>query len=220
MLEEKIIGLKKQLVTYAGLVETMIEKSIKGLMNKDKNLLKEVFQIDEPKANELEIELDEICTNLIAQYQPKAKDVRTILMIFKMNSDLERIGDLAVDISLSAKFLIDRPQVKPYEDLPIMAQETINMLKNSIESFVNENVGLAKSVCLQDTVVDNLQRKIINDLKEIMNSDPSTIERSMQLIRITNKLERIADHSTNICEDVAFMVNGAVIKHHQDKSMD
>ena len=214
MLGEKITNLKKQLVSYAGLVENMIQNSIKGLLHKDETLLHKIYEKDEVDANRIEIELDEMCTNLIAQYQPKAKDLRTILMVLKMNNDLERMADLAVDISKSSLFLITRPQVKPYIDLPQMADETIKMMKDSFEAFVNEDVDLAKNVCQRDNIVDDLQKKIIKELKDVMRNHPDTIERSLQLIRISNKLERIADHSTNICEDVTFIVEGIVIKHH------
>jgi len=171
----------------------------------------------EPKMNELEIELDELCTNLIALYQPKAGNLRTILMILKMNNDLERVGDLAVNISESALYLIEKPPVKPLIDIPRMAEESIDMLKNAIDSFINKDAELAKSVCEKDTIVDGLRDQVLRELITYMSSDPTTIERAIHLIRISRSLERIADLSTNICEDVIFMVEGKVIKHHKDE---
>jgi len=217
MLQEKLNGLKQKIVEYSSLVEGMIEKSIKGLLNKEKELLLEVIEKDEPKANDFEIELDEFCTTLIAQYEPKAKDLRTILMILKMNNDLERVGDLSVNICESSLFLIERPFVKPLIDIPRMAQESIGMLKNSIDAFVGEDAKLAKNVCERDNIVDGLREQIIRELFTFMISDTSTIERSLQLIKVSHNLERIADLSTNISEDVIFMVEGKIIKHHKEK---
>jgi phosphate transport system protein len=187
------------------------------LINKEKELLLNIIKDDEPKSNLLEIELDELCINLIGQYQPKAKDLRTILMILKMNNDLERIGDMAVNISESSLFIIERPMVKPLIDIPRMAEETIKMLKDSIDSFITGEVMLAKSVCERDDVVDKLRDQILRELITFMSSDPSTIERSIHLIRISRDLERIADLSTNICEDVLYIEEGRVIKHHLEE---
>jgi len=218
MLEEKLNELKKKLVEEAGLAEGMVKKSIEGLIEKRNEILEKVVKEYELKMNELEIELDELCTNSIALYQPEAGNLRTILMILKMNNDLERIGDLAVNISESALFLIERPPVKPLIDIPRMVQESINMLKNAVNSFIDKDTKLAKSVCQKDTVVDNLRDQILRELITYMSSDPSTIERSIHLIRISRSIERIADLSTNICEDVIFMTEGKIIKHHKDES--
>jgi len=218
MLEEKLNELKKKLIEMAGLAENMVKKSIEGLTGKRKKILEKVIKEYEPKINELEIDLDELCTNLIALYQPEAGNLRTILMILKINNDLERIGDLAVNISESALFLIERPLLKPLIDIPRMAEEAIDMLKSAIDSFINKNAELAKSVCEKDAIVDNLRDQILRELITYMSSDPSTIERSIHLIRISRSLERIADLSTNICEDVIFMVEGKVIKHHKDEN--
>jgi len=218
MLKEKLNELKKKLIEEASLAEDMVKKSIEGLIEKRKEVLEKVVKEYEPKMNELEIELDELCTNLIALYQPEAGDLRTILMILKMNNDLERIGDLAVNISQSALFLIERPPVKPLIDIPRMAEEAINMLKNAVDSFINKDTKLAKSVCQKDAVVDNLRDQILRELITYMSSDPSTIERSIHLIRISRSIERIADLSTNICEDVIFITEGKIIKHHKDEN--
>ncbi len=216
MLNEKILNLKEKLMYDALLVEKMIEKSIEGLLEKNKARLIEVIEKDEPVVNEMEIEIDEMCTGLIALYQPEAKDLRTILTILKINNDLERMGDLAVNLSESALFLIEKPDVKPLIDIPRMGKEAIKMLKDSLNSFINEDVKLAKSVLIRDNIVDNLQEQVVRELITFMISDPTTIERSMHLIRISHNLERIADLSTNICEDIIFMVEGKIIKHHRD----
>jgi len=210
----RILSLKERCTGFSALTESMIAKSIRGLLDKDERALKELVEKDEPDANRYEVEIDELITETIAQFSPKAKDLRTVLMILKMNNDLERIGDLAVNIAESALFLIDKPPVKPLIDIPRMAELAGKMLKNSIDSFVNEDPVLAKSVCEMDNEVDNLRDQILRELITFMVSDPSTIERSIHLIRISRNLERIADLSTNICEDVIFMVEGRTIKHH------
>ncbi|MDD5529213.1 MAG: phosphate signaling complex protein PhoU [bacterium] len=217
MLEEKIDILKKMLVEYAGLIESMTDKSIKGLLKKEKELLIEVIEKDEPKVNKLEMEIDELCTNVIAQYEPKAKDLRTVLMILSMNTDMERMGDHAVNIAESGIFLIERPQLKPLIDIPRMAEITIKMLNDSINSFINQNSMLAKNVCERDTTVDDIRTQILRELVTYMSSDSSAIERALHLIRISGNLERLADLCTNICEDIIFMEEGRVIKHHAEE---
>ncbi len=218
MLEKKLTELKKKLVWEASLAEDMVKKSVQGLVERNKEVLEKVINEYEPKMNELEIEMDEFCINLIALHQPEAGNLRTILMVLKMNNDLERIGDLAVNISESALFLIERPPVKPLIDIPRMAEETINMLKDAVDSFINKDVNMARSVCERDEIVDNLRDQIFRELITYMSSDPSTIERSIHLIRISRSLERIADLATNISEDVIFMVKGKVIKHRKDEN--
>lgn len=214
MLDEKMVTLKKRLIEFAGLVESMVDKSLAGLQNKDRGLLNEVISTDEPRANAFEVEFDEACTELIAQYQPRARNLRIILMILRMSTDLERMGDHAVNIVESSRFLIERPPVKPLVDLPKMAEITRGMMRDSINAFTNEDAPLAKSVCERDNLVDDLKDTIHADLLALMQEDPSLIERSLHLLRIADNLERIADLSTNICEDVMYMVEGLVIKHH------
>ncbi|MGA2090349.1 MAG: phosphate signaling complex protein PhoU [Endomicrobiales bacterium] len=216
MLDEKLIGLKKELIDFAGVVESMVVKCLRGLMGNTPALFDEVIISDEPRANTYEVSIDEMCTNLIAQYQPRAKNLRLTLMVYKMSNDLERMADHAVNIAESARFLSERPPVKPLIDLPRMGELTVKMLSDSINAFVNEDAELARSVCTRDNEVDDLKRVILADLTSIMKKDPSTIERALQLIRITGNLERIADLSTNICEEVLFYSEGRVIKHHLD----
>ncbi len=217
MLKEKIAELKKQIIEDASLVENMIEKSIRGLVDKEKDILVSVIEQSEAKVNEWEIEIDELCINCIALYQPEAKDLRIILMILKMNNDLERMGDLAVNIAQSSLFLIERPQVKKLIDIPRMAKETIGMLHDSISSFINEDSKSARDVVMRDDLIDGLRDQIIRELITFMSKDTSVIERSLHLIKISQNLERIADLSTNICEDTIFIVEGQVIKHHKEE---
>ncbi len=214
MFDDKLPALRKELIEYATFVEEMIDKSVTGLQNRDMALLREVIERDEPKANEREIILDDLCTTMIAQYEPKARDLRTVLMVLKMNNDLERVADHAVNIAESGIFLIDRPPVKPLVDIPRMAQMAVEMLKDSITAFVNEDSNLAQSVCERDSVVDRLAGQVLRELIACMTRDPDAVERAIHLLTVSRNLERIADLSTNICEDVIFMVEGKVIKHH------
>jgi phosphate transport system protein len=215
MLDERINELKRELIGCAAIVQDMIEKSIRGLLSSDNRLLADVIEKKEPLVNDGEIAIDEMCTNIIAQYQPMAKELRTVLMILGMNKDLERMGDHAVNIAENALFLIERPAVKPLLDIPRMAEEVKSMMRDCITSFLNEDAVLAKSVCEKDSIVDGLEAQILRELITYMTADPSTIERALHLLDIAANLERIADLSTNIGEDVIYMVQGRIIKHHR-----
>lgn len=217
MLEEKTNGLKKRLIQYASLGQSMVENSIKGLLEHDERLLEQVIRTDEPRANDFEIDIDDMCTTLIITLQPKAIDLRTILMALKMNNDLERIADHAVNISQSALVLIEQPLVKPLINIPRLADEVIQMMSDAIKSFINADSQLAKKVCERDSVVDALRNQIIRELITYMISDSSTIECSLHLLNISKNLERIADLSTNICEEVLFLVDARIIKHHHQE---
>ncbi len=216
MIQAKLNELKQRILDYASLIEMMIEKSIEGLLNSDFDTLKQVINELEPQANEYEIEIDEKCISFIAQYQPKAGDLRTVAMIFKMNNDLERMGDLAVNIAESSEFLISRPSVKPLIDIPNMAREATYMLRDAIKAFIDQDVKLAKSVCDRDDIIDNLKDQILRELITYMVSDSKIIPQAIHLIRISRSIERIADLTTNICEDVIFIAEGTIIKHHKN----
>jgi len=217
MLEEvKLTRMKKELMEYATLVEGMIESAVQGLIDADPDVLNRVIEADEPRANDFEIRLDEMCITTIAQHQPAGKSLRTILMMHNISSVLERMGDHAVTICESSLFLIERPAVKPLIDIPRMADVVKSMISDSINSFINEDAPLAQSVCERDSIVDGLRDQITRELITFMTSDPSTIERALHLMKISSNLERVADLTTNICEDVIFMVKGKVIKHHKN----
>ncbi len=217
MLDEKMADLKRELTEFSSLVQSMIEGSIEGLLKKQKRVLVDVIEKDEPRANDWEIALDELCIYTIAQFTPRARDLRTILMTLRMNNDLERMGDHAVNIAEDALFLIERPQVKPLLDIPRMAQEANAMVRDSLLAFLHEDAALARSVCERDSIVDGYGEQVLRELITYMTADPSTIERGFHLLNISRNLERIADLSTNIGEDVIFMVEGRVIKHHRDE---
>jgi phosphate transport system protein len=213
MLANRISQLKEKLLFMASAVEQMISDSIKSLVDRDEELAKKVINESESKVNELEIEIDDMCINLLALYQPKASDLRTVTMVMKINNDLERVGDHAVNIAERAIFLISKPPVKPLIDMPRMAEETTRMLCDSLNSFTNADADLAKEIRPRDDVVDALRDGITRELITYMIADPKTIERSLQLLFIARDLERVADLATNIAEDVFFMVKGETIKH-------
>jgi len=218
MLAEKLTDLKKDLVEYAALIEVMVEDGIQGLLQKDADKLQNILTKYEPKANLKDIEMEERCITLIAQYQPKAKDLRTILMVLEINRDLERMGDHAVNIAQSALYLIERPNVKPLLDIPRMSEIVNGMLHDSINAFIQEDALLAKNVCERDDQVDELRGQILRELITYMSADVSTIERALHIIRISDNLERVADLTTNIGEEVIFMVEGRVLKHRQEEN--
>ncbi len=218
MIQTKLNELKQRILNYASLIEVMLEKSIAGLVGSDSEALREVIENLESQANEYEIEIDEKCISFIAQYQPKAGDLRTVAMILKMNNDLERMGDLSVNIAESSEFLIARPRVKPLIDIPNMAEKTRDMLKDSIKAFISRDVELAQSVCNRDDIVDKLKEQILRELITYMISDSTIIPNAIHLIRISRSIERIADLTTNICEDIIFIAEGTIIKHHKNVS--
>ncbi len=217
MLSEKLNLLKRDIVDFAAVIEKMVKNGIEGLLRKDKQMLQEIIDVLEVKANNYDVQIDAACTNLIAQYEHKARDLRMTLMILKMGNDLERMGDHAVNIAQSALYLVDRPLVKPFLDLPRMSELVNEMLRDAINAFINWDSKLGKAVCERDDAVDALRDQILRELISYMTADPGTIERAMHLIRIARDLERIADLTTNIGEEVLYMVDGRVIKHHVEE---
>lgn len=211
--DEELRILKEKLLRMSSLVLEAISSSIKALGNRDTVLADKVIKSDDI-INMLEIELDEFCIKLLALRQPEARDLRFITSSMKINSDFERMGDHAVNIAELAQDLIRVPQLKPLIDIPKMADLVQGMLKDSLTSFVNNDVVLAQKVCESDDEVDKLNDQLYVELVSYMMQDSNNIERALELILVSRNLERIADLSTNICEDVIFMASGRVIKHH------
>lgn len=216
MIHEKIINLKGEIVAFASHVQQMIERCIKGLIENDVNLLNQVIEEEEIKANMKEIEIDEMCMTIIAQYSPKAYDLRVVMMILKMNNDLERMADHSVNIAESSLFLINRYEISRSKTMiiSVMEKEVVRMLNDSLTALINEEKNIAKEVCRSDDIVDNLLKNIIEELVRKMIENPEYIKSSIELLNIAYNLERIADLSTNIAEDVIYMINGKVIKHN------
>ncbi|MCX6842827.1 MAG: phosphate signaling complex protein PhoU [candidate division WOR-3 bacterium] len=219
-LEGKIAELKQQLFTMAGIVEEMVANSVKALVNKDPALAEQVIGTDEDRVNHLEIENEDAAINLMALYQPEASNLRTIVMVIKVNNDLERLGDHAVNIAEAAQFLIERPAVKPLTDIPKMADHAIAMLKDSLDAFTRSDAELARAVCGRDSIVDDLNDTVKRDLAKIISVDPTTSDRALKLMMVSLNLERIADLATNISEDVIYIATGQSIKHGRGKPQD
>ena len=212
-LEEEISKLKKMLFEMAALVEEMIAKSIKALKDRNMIMAEEVIKSDH-NINDIEIEIDNQCIRILALYHPEAEDLRTVSMIMKINNDLERIGDHAVNIAEKTIYLADKPPVKPLIDIPKMADKAIQMLQESLDAFVNKDAELAVEVCKKDDDVDELEPQIVRELVTYMISDPQTIDRSLALILIAREIERVADLATNIAEDTYYIASGKMLKHH------
>ncbi|MER3447823.1 MAG: phosphate transport system regulatory protein PhoU [Candidatus Dadabacteria bacterium] len=212
-LEEEINNLKRLLLEMAALVEEMIGKSIKALKERNLILAEGVIKSDD-MVNKMEIEIDNMCIKILALYHPEAEDLRTVTMIMKINNDLERIGDHAVNIAERAIYLADKPSVKPLIDIPRMAEKAMEMLRESLDAFVNKNAELAVEIRKKDDDVDSLQNQVLRELVTYMIADPSIIDRALRLILISRDLERIADLATNIAEDVFYIARGKVLKHN------
>lgn len=212
-LEEEINKLKKMLFEMATSVEEMIAKSVKALEENNMILAEEVIKSDQ-NVNQMEVDIDNQCIRILALYHPEAEDLRTVTMIMKINNDLERIGDHAVNIAEMTQSLADKPPVKPLIDIPKMADKAIEMLQESLDSFVNKDAELAVEVCKKDDEVDALEPQIVRELITYMISDPQTIDRALTLILIARGLERVADLATNIAEDTYYISSGKILKHH------
>jgi phosphate transport system protein len=212
-LDEELRHLKETLLRMSGLVEEAISGAVKALVERNETLARKVVSADDA-IDMLEVEVDEVCLRLIALHQPQARDLRFIASSMKINNDLERMGDLSVNIAQEALALVNIPQGKTLADIPRMANLAQQMLKDSINAFVTNDVTMARNVCLRDDEVDKLNHQIFADMLVHMAQDAKNITRAVDLILVTRNLERIADHATNIAEDVIYIVDGKVIKHH------
>ena len=217
MLIAQLDELKARLVTYARFVEEMIQKSKRALTDGKPDLLKEIIDVDEPRANDYEMELEELCTSLIAKHQPMAKDLRTILMVLRINNDLERLADHAVNIAEAARDHLAEAPPRSDTQMLRMFEETILMVDCAIRAFIGEDAGLGQKVCETDNTVDALATDILERLSGAMTNDPPSIPQSLATLKIAANLERVADLSTNIGEDVIYMTEGRVIKHHRQE---
>lgn len=211
--DEELQELKEKLLRMSSLVEEAISKSIKALVDRNSELAENVIKSDNA-INMLEIEIDDLSVRLLALRQPEAADLRFITSAMKIDKDLERMGDHAVNISELTLNLIKVPPLKPLIDIPRMASLAQLMVRDSLNAFVNKDSTLAKNVCERDNEVDNLNDQVLRELLTYMMQDPKNIERALDLIIVAKNLERIADLSTNIGEDVIYMINGRIIKHH------
>jgi phosphate transport system protein len=209
--------LTTKLLEMSSLVEAAIQRSISAVIHKDKSAAEDVFR-NEKRINEIEIEIDEFATNLLALQQPMAADLRLIVAALKINTDLERMGDLSVNIAERAQSLLSAPVVKPMIDIPHIAVLVQSMVRKALDAFVNRDADLARSVLASDDAVDSLRTASYHELISFMEKDPANIRQALDLLTVTRNLERIADHSTNIAEDVMFLVKGIDVRHHAEAS--
>jgi phosphate transport system protein len=208
--------LKELILSMGGHVEQAIEEATQALVLREPDRLSKVFELEE-LINRDHIVVDESCLNLLARQAPMAADLRLIVAIMKINTDLERMGDQAVNISQNAKRYLTEPALKPLIDLPRMAHDVRKMVRDSLDSFVSRDETLAKKVLDQDNVVDALKDQIFRELITYMMADPRAIERALTLILIARNLERIGDHATNVAEDVIFAISGRDVRHGAGK---
>lgn len=209
--------LNQKLLQMGGMVESAIHRSVRALLEQDRDLAEEVIR-DEPKINRMEMEIDGLVTRLLALRQPVARDLRLLTAALKINNDLERIGDLANHIAERSLSLMHHPLVKPMTDIPKMASLVQSMLLKCLDSYVNGDADLAHTVLLSDAEVDALRDTVYNELLETMQRDPSLVTTAIDLIFIARNLERIGDHATNIAEDVVFLVKGIDVRHHAQQA--
>jgi len=215
LFDEELTKLKQKLLRMAGLVEESIELAIAGLKEQKDEPALEVMS-REKDVNQLDVEIDEACLRLLALRQPMAGDLRFVTSAMKIGVDLERMGDLAVNIAERAVELNKVPLLKPLIDIPRMAKMAQTMVRDVLNAFINRDDLLARDVCCRDDEVDSLNDQIFRELLTYMMQDPATIQRAVGLILVGRYLERIADHATNIGEDVIYLVKGKSIKHNID----
>jgi len=216
LFDEELKNLKEKLLRMAGLVEESIELAIEALKGQKEEPAREVIR-NEALINALDVDVDETCLRLMALRQPMAGDLRFITSAMKIDSELERMGDLAVNVAEQAIVLACLPLLKPLIDIPRMARLAQAMVRDSINAFINRDEVLARSVCERDDEVDSLDDQIFRELLTYMMEDPAAIKRAVALILVSRNIERMADHATNIGEDVIYLVKGKTIKHHVDK---
>jgi phosphate transport system protein len=211
--DEELKLLKERLLEMAARAEEQIALAVRGLKDREEGLACQVLDREEA-INLLDIEIDEMALRLLALRQPMAADLRFITSAMKISSDLERIGDLAVNIAQRTIDLLKSPQLKPLIDIPQMALMAQEMVRDVLNAFINGDDKLARDVCERDDQMDKLNQQVFRELLTYMMEDPATISRAVDLILVGRHLERIADHATNIGEDVIYMVGGKTIKHH------
>jgi phosphate transport system protein len=210
--EDELKKLREDILYMGGLVEDQIQKAVKALVDRDSDLAQVIIERDH-EVNRLDVEVDELCIRLLALHQPAGRDLRFITTGLKITTDLERIGDMAVNICERALELNQEPQLKPYIDIPRMATTARRMIRESLDAFVREDTELALKVCKDDDEVDQLNAQIFRETLTYMIENPETISRAIKISSVSKYLERIADHATNIGEMVVFMVKGKSIRH-------
>jgi len=211
--QEELDQLKARLLEMGGLAEDRVRSAVKALVDRDQRLVEEVLDGDGP-INQLHMEVDSRCVRLLALHQPMGVDLRGVLSAVKINTDLERVGDLAINIAEASIRYLSHPPVKELIDIPRMADIAQGMLRDALDAFVRRDTLLAQQVLDADDALDALKTQVFRELLTYMLQDPHTIEPSLDLILISRHLERIGDHATNIAEDVIFLVSARDVRHH------
>jgi phosphate transport system protein len=210
--ETELAALRNQLLTMGGLVEERVHRAIQSLIHRKEEEARRIIATDK-EINDLQIDIDDRCLKLLATQTPLAIDLRLITSAMKINADLERVGDQAVNIAESVLVLLPHPPVKPLIDIPRMGDIAQLMLRDALDAFVRRDIALAEAVLAKDDELDALKTQIFRELLTYMLQDPSTIEPALDLILISRHLERIGDHATNVAEDVIFMVSARDVRH-------
>ncbi len=210
--QDDLDALKQRLLAMGGLAEERVREAVRGLMDRDGDALDAVLGGDQP-INDLHIEVDDRCFKLLALHQPMAADLRVIVAAVKINTDLERVGDLAVNIAEAGKRYLRHAPVKPLIDIPRMGELAQEMLRDSLDAFVRRDMALAEAVLRKDDTLDALKIQIFRELLTHMLQAPGTIEPALDLILISRHLERIGDHATNVAEDVIFILSAKDVRH-------
>ncbi len=214
--EQELDKLKGKLLEMSALVESAVYRSVQGVVEKNQELAEQVLK-NETRINQLEIEIDDMAIGLLALQAPLAADLRLITAAIKINTDLERMGDLSVSIAQSAIALMREPVIRPLIDIPHIAGLAQGMVRKALDAFVHRDPELARSVLASDDAVDNMRTASYHELISFMESNPGQVSQSLYLLSVVRNLERIADHATNIAEDVLYLVKGIDVRHHNEE---
>jgi phosphate transport system protein len=210
--DDELKSLNEKILRMGSLVEEQVQGALRALIERDSDLARKIIANDR-QVNTLDVEVDEDCLRLLALQQPAARDLRFITTAMKISTELERVSDLAENICERALELNEEPQLKPYIDIPRMANWSLRMVKEALDAFVNYDAELARKVCRDDDFVDDLTHQLFRELLSFMLENPQTITRAIRITFISKYLERIADHATNVAELVVYMVEGKIIRH-------
>jgi phosphate transport system protein len=217
--DEQIQDIRQKLVRMGGLAESMIASALRMLIERDGRHFQDVSEREE-QVNALQIEIDDLAVRVTALQQPVGSDVRFLFMAARITSELERIGDQAMNICQSAEHLLKAPPLKPFVDIPIMAEIAQSMVRDSLDALVRKEVAIAERVLREEDKVDAFRDQIFRELLTYMMADPATIPRALSLILISRNLERVGDHATNIAEEVIYWIQGRDIRHRHEEPSD
>ena len=214
-LQRDLENLKKDVLLMGGMVEESVRKAVVALQDRKAELAQEVIDGDD-KIDRWEVKVEDECLKLFALYQPVAEDLRFVAAILKINNDLERVGDLSVNIARRAKELAGMPPTSIPKGLKAMSEAVMRMIRESLDAFVNHDARCARKISAEDPEVDRHHREVLEELRAVMKAKPEMVDRALQLFGVSQNLERIGDHATNIAEDVVYMVEGEIVRHRPD----